>query len=130
MHVVYGGGTTGLMGALAKERVRLGGKETVVGVIPTALLGTERGASNASQRVRKGESETGNSLVGKVKLKLGLKNKDEKAKVDPKKLLEVHRTAVGKPSKLPAIAFRLPRWRRYLRPHNSHRQSLCSEKQS
>lgn len=96
IHLVYGGGTTGLMGALAKERVRLGGKETVVGVIPTALLGTERGASNASQPVRKGETETGNSLVDKVKLTLGLKNKDQKAKAGQE-------TAVGKRSKLAAI---------------------------
>lgn len=100
IHLVYGGGTTGLMGALAKERVRLGGKETVVGVIPTALLGTERGASDASQPERKGETETGNSLVDKVKLKLGLKNKDQKAKAGQE---TAGCTAVGKPSKVAAI---------------------------
>ncbi|MCJ1342819.1 hypothetical protein MMC31_001008 [Peltigera leucophlebia] len=91
IHLVYGGGTTGLMGALAKERVRLGGKETVVGVIPTALLGTERGASNPSQPVRKGETEAENSWVDKVRLKLGLKNKDQKA-------------AAGKSPKITAVA--------------------------
>lgn len=42
IHLVYGGGTTGLMGELAKERVRLGGKETVNGIIPGALVGSER----------------------------------------------------------------------------------------
>ncbi|MCJ1248729.1 hypothetical protein MMC30_005948 [Trapelia coarctata] len=42
IHLIYGGGTTGLMGALAKERVRLGGKENVVGIIPGALTAVER----------------------------------------------------------------------------------------
>ena len=80
IHLVYGGGTTGLMGALAKERVRLGGKETVVGVIPTALQSTERRSSNLSQPVQKRETEVERGLVDKVRLKLGLKNKDQKAR--------------------------------------------------
>ena len=42
IHLVYGGGTSGLMGELAKERVRLGGRETVMGIIPSALVGSER----------------------------------------------------------------------------------------
>lgn len=101
IHLVYGGGTTGLMGALAKERVRLGGKETVVGVIPTALLDTERGAHNLSQPVRKGETEAETSLVDKVRLKLGLKNKDQKAKAGHE--ATACAAAVGKTSKPPEV---------------------------
>lgn len=101
IHLVYGGGTTGLMGALAKERVRLGGKETVVGVIPTALQATERGASNLSQPVQKGETEAEIGLVDKVRLKLGLKNKDQKARSGQKTAVSL---AVGKPSKTSAAA--------------------------
>ncbi|KAF5020257.1 hypothetical protein F66182_7735 [Fusarium sp. NRRL 66182] len=41
--LVYGGGTLGLMGSLAKNLVRLSGPEAVHGVIPEALLRTERG---------------------------------------------------------------------------------------
>jgi len=40
--LVYGGGTTGLMGELARERVKLGGSNTVIGVIPTGLVESER----------------------------------------------------------------------------------------
>lgn len=101
IHLVYGGGTTGLMGALARERVRLGGKETVVGVIPTALLGTERGASNPSQSVWKGETEAENSWVNKFRLKLGLKNKDQNAKAGQE---AAACAAAGKPPKLSEVA--------------------------
>lgn len=89
------------MGALAKERVRLGGKETVVGVIPTALQDTERGASNLSQPVQKGEIEAEKCLVDKVRLKLGLKNKDQKARSGQKIAASL---AVGKPPKFLAVA--------------------------
>ena len=44
IHLIYGGGTTGLMGELARERVRLGGPDSVTGVIPGALVLGERGA--------------------------------------------------------------------------------------
>ena len=45
IYLVYGGGTSGLMGELAKERVRLGGKQTVMGIIPSALVESERGTN-------------------------------------------------------------------------------------
>ncbi|TLD20676.1 hypothetical protein PspLS_08797 [Pyricularia sp. CBS 133598] len=41
--LVYGGGTYGLMGNLAKSLVQLSGPESVHGVIPGALIRTERG---------------------------------------------------------------------------------------
>ena len=48
IHLVYGGGTSGLMGELAKERVRLGGRDTVMGIIPSALVGSERKVNKSS----------------------------------------------------------------------------------
>ncbi|KAL8774358.1 MAG: hypothetical protein Q9209_001109 [Squamulea sp. 1 TL-2023] len=42
IHLVYGGGTTGLMGEIARNLVKLSGKDSVVGVIPSNLLGVER----------------------------------------------------------------------------------------
>ncbi|KAK2001016.1 hypothetical protein LX36DRAFT_571050, partial [Colletotrichum falcatum] len=41
--LIYGGGTLGLMGILAKSLVRFSGPEGVHGVIPEALIRTERG---------------------------------------------------------------------------------------
>ncbi|KAF7556571.1 hypothetical protein G7Z17_g1308 [Cylindrodendrum hubeiense] len=43
IHLVYGGGTVGLMGELAKTLVSLSGPETVHGVIPKALVRVEEG---------------------------------------------------------------------------------------
>lgn len=40
--LVYGGGTSGLMGAMASELVRLSGPEAVHGIIPNALQAFER----------------------------------------------------------------------------------------
>ncbi|KAJ5199439.1 hypothetical protein N7472_004643 [Penicillium cf. griseofulvum] len=40
--LVYGGGTTGIMGELARELVKLSGAEAVLGLIPSALLAYER----------------------------------------------------------------------------------------
>lgn len=42
MKLVYGGGTVGVMGELAKELVRLSGPDAVHGIIPRALLRFER----------------------------------------------------------------------------------------
>ncbi|RTE69353.1 hypothetical protein BHE90_016270 [Fusarium euwallaceae] len=43
VHLVYGGGTVGLMGELAKTLVSLSGPEAVHGVIPKALIRVEEG---------------------------------------------------------------------------------------
>lgn len=42
MHLVYGGGTVGIMGELAKTLVSLSGPESVHGIIPAALMKFER----------------------------------------------------------------------------------------
>ncbi|KAB8263121.1 hypothetical protein BDV32DRAFT_146911 [Aspergillus pseudonomiae] len=42
-HLVYGGGTTGIMGAIAREVVKLSGPDAVQGYIPAALVAYERG---------------------------------------------------------------------------------------
>lgn len=42
-----------MMGELAKERVRLGGKETVMGIIPGALVGSERKVDKGMSRNEK-----------------------------------------------------------------------------
>jgi uncharacterized protein (TIGR00730 family) len=42
IHLVYGGGTTGIMGELARTLVQLSGQDAVHGVIPEALLDYER----------------------------------------------------------------------------------------
>src|SRR5437764_13860852 len=41
--LVYGGGTVGIMGELAKTLVSLSGPKAVHGVIPRALIRTEKG---------------------------------------------------------------------------------------
>ena len=43
VHLVYGGGTVGLMGELAKTLVSLSGPEAVHGIIPKALIRVEEG---------------------------------------------------------------------------------------
>lgn len=42
IQLIYGGGTTGLMGEVARTLVKLGGKDAAIGVIPSSLLGIER----------------------------------------------------------------------------------------
>ena len=46
--LVYGGGSTGLMGAIAKRLVSLSGIDAVHGIIPAPLLALERGNSYTS----------------------------------------------------------------------------------
>ncbi|CZT20010.1 related to Rossmann fold nucleotide-binding protein [Ramularia collo-cygni] len=47
IHLVYGGGTVGVMGEIAKTLVKLSGPDAVHGVIPEALLRYERGNVNS-----------------------------------------------------------------------------------
>ncbi|KAK4633041.1 Bifunctional cytokinin biosynthesis protein [Fulvia fulva] len=51
IHLVYGGGTTGVMGEIAKTLVSLSGPESVHGVIPRALLEFERDAEHKDANV-------------------------------------------------------------------------------
>ncbi|KAL8837240.1 MAG: hypothetical protein Q9170_002613 [Blastenia crenularia] len=48
IHLVYGGGTTGLMGEVARTLVKLSGKDAVTGVIPSSMLGKERPDTSTS----------------------------------------------------------------------------------
>ncbi|KAL8905695.1 MAG: hypothetical protein Q9171_006571 [Xanthocarpia ochracea] len=50
IHLVYGGGTTGLMGEVARTLVKLSGKDSVMGVIPSTLLGVERPGENPAEK--------------------------------------------------------------------------------
>lgn len=45
MHLIYGAGTTGMMGELAKTLVGLSGPDSVVGIIPRGILDVERPAN-------------------------------------------------------------------------------------
>ncbi|KAI9934125.1 hypothetical protein MW887_005198 [Aspergillus wentii] len=49
VQLVYGGGTAGLMGEVARTLVSLSGPEAVHGVIPRALVKTEPGYDNAKE---------------------------------------------------------------------------------
>ncbi len=44
IHLVYGGGISGLMGEIARTLVKLSGKDAVMGVIPSSHTGVERPA--------------------------------------------------------------------------------------
>ena len=45
MHLIYGAGTTGMMGELAKTLVALSGPDSVLGIIPLGILDSERPGS-------------------------------------------------------------------------------------
>ncbi len=47
IHLVYGGGTTGLMGEIARTLVKLSGPDAVMGVTPAQLLSWERPDASA-----------------------------------------------------------------------------------
>ncbi|EYE97238.1 LOG family protein [Aspergillus ruber CBS 135680] len=57
IQLVYGGGTSGLMGEIARTLVRLSGPESVHGVIPRALIRIEPGYDNA-QKAQEQEHKT------------------------------------------------------------------------
>jgi uncharacterized protein (TIGR00730 family) len=62
IELVYGGGSTGLMGEVARERVRLGGPHSVIGVTPYDLVESEREGRGMSKspggaRMSSGASE-------------------------------------------------------------------------
>lgn len=53
IQLVYGGGTAGLMGEIARTLVRLSGPQAVHGIIPRALVRVEPGYENAQEAKRK-----------------------------------------------------------------------------
>ncbi|KAL8681932.1 MAG: hypothetical protein Q9224_006815 [Gallowayella concinna] len=74
IHLVYGGGTTGLMGAIARTLVKLSGKDAVTGVIPSSLLGQER-PGEAQMKTLKGkgkEKEKEKKLPGNWRRRIGM----------------------------------------------------------
>ncbi|KAF2129045.1 hypothetical protein P153DRAFT_292005 [Dothidotthia symphoricarpi CBS 119687] len=48
IHLVYGGGTVGLMGEVARTLVSLSGPDSVHGIIPSALVGYEQNTTSTS----------------------------------------------------------------------------------
>ena len=50
IHLVYGGGSTGLMGEVARTLVQLGGKDAVMGITLVFLLGKERQDKASSEQ--------------------------------------------------------------------------------
>ncbi|KAF2162536.1 hypothetical protein M409DRAFT_69134 [Zasmidium cellare ATCC 36951] len=55
--LVFGGGTSGVMGALAAELVRLSGPSAVHGVIPTALIRFERNYDDVTEKEEKEKAD-------------------------------------------------------------------------
>ncbi|KAI9831964.1 MAG: hypothetical protein M1826_002692 [Phylliscum demangeonii] len=66
LHLVYGGGTVGLMGELARTLVALSGPDAVHGIIPSALIKLER--SNSTTRIPKGMKLPDEAIYGKTTL--------------------------------------------------------------
>lgn len=66
LNVVYGGGTVGLMGEIAKTLVSLSGPDSVRGVIPAALVKYERDATYASTGTVAQNPLTTDTSEGKV----------------------------------------------------------------
>ena len=61
MELVYGGGTTGMMGEMSKTLVRLSGKSSSVrGIIPEAVIPSERPEGSLQHTKEKQESEVQN----------------------------------------------------------------------
>jgi predicted Rossmann-fold nucleotide-binding protein len=52
--LVYGGGTVGLMGEVARSLVALSGPDSVHGIIPAPLMKYERGPDSRDDEVREG----------------------------------------------------------------------------
>ncbi|KAL8976526.1 MAG: hypothetical protein Q9205_007476, partial [Flavoplaca limonia] len=57
IHLAYGGGTSGLMGEVARTLVKLSGKDAVMGVIPSSHIGVERPADDKDERKEKGKEK-------------------------------------------------------------------------
>ena len=66
MNLVYGGGTVGIMGEVAKTLVSLSGPEAVHGIIPEALMRFERKFDEIGKGLRKAQEafDTANTHLG------------------------------------------------------------------
>ncbi|KAL8668391.1 MAG: hypothetical protein Q9168_006974, partial [Polycauliona sp. 1 TL-2023] len=72
IHLVYGGGTSGLMGELARTLVSLSGKDSVTGVIPSSLLGIERPKEDEKGKAKVQEKEKERKLPRNWARRMGL----------------------------------------------------------
>lgn len=82
IHLVYGGSTTGLIGEVARTLVQLSGKDAVIGVIPSSLLGKERPDTGSAGEKEEAEEQT--KLPGNWAKRMGLtSNKGGKLETEP-----------------------------------------------
>lgn len=65
-HLVYGGGTSGLMGELARTLVALSGPQAVHGVIPRALVRIEKGYDSVQAQQQQRQQSRGDGGGGKT----------------------------------------------------------------
>jgi hypothetical protein len=64
--LVYGGGTVGLMGEVARSLVALSGPDAVHGIIPAPLMKYERGPDSRDEDVREGEDLPKPEIYGRT----------------------------------------------------------------
>jgi predicted Rossmann-fold nucleotide-binding protein len=64
--LVYGGGTVGLMGEVARRLVALSGPDSVHGIIPAPLMKYERGPESRDEEVRHGKAHPDPEIYGKT----------------------------------------------------------------
>jgi predicted Rossmann-fold nucleotide-binding protein len=64
--LVYGGGTVGLMGEVARSLVALSGPDAVHGIIPAPLMKYERGPDSRDDEVREGEDLPKPEIYGRT----------------------------------------------------------------
>jgi uncharacterized protein (TIGR00730 family) len=66
MHLVYGGGTVGMMGELAKTLVSLSGPEVVHGIIPETLMKVERNYDDESNSEKASDKAVDEETFGRL----------------------------------------------------------------
>lgn len=64
VQLVYGGGTVGLMGEIARTLVSLSGPESVHGIIPKALVRIEPGYDQSKEGTEKEQQEQSKAMQG------------------------------------------------------------------
>ncbi|KAI4268235.1 MAG: hypothetical protein L6R38_007914, partial [Xanthoria sp. 2 TBL-2021] len=84
IHLVYGGGTAGLMGEVARTLVKLSGKDAVTGVIPSSLLGVERPKDGDEAQEKGKEKEVEKKLPRAWARRMGLTGAGEGKGKEPK----------------------------------------------
>ncbi|KAL8923367.1 MAG: hypothetical protein Q9208_004637 [Pyrenodesmia sp. 3 TL-2023] len=91
IHLVYGGGTTGMMGEVARTLVKLSGPDAVMGVIPSKLLNWERPAASEGEEKAAEETEKMKTTKKKIPrswlLRMGQKGGDKGGDEEEAKLL-------------------------------------------